>query len=220
MAARRIVVLISGRGSNLGALLDAQRTGSLGGGVIVKVISNRPGVAGLELAARHGVATAVVDHKQYADRDAFDAALAAAIDADAPDLVVLAGFMRILGAAFVGRYAGRMINIHPSLLPSYTGLHTHQRALADGVRIHGCTVHFVTADLDYGPIIAQGAVAVHGDDDEDRLAARVLGVEHRVLPGAVRAFCEGRLTITDGRVIVAGEAVADRTLTVPAAGDQ
>ena len=216
MATSRITVLISGRGSNLGALLDAQRVGVLGGGAIVKVISNRPGVAGLELAARHGIETAVVDHKHYPDRNAFDAELAKVIDESAPDLVVLAGFMRILGADFVARYAGRMLNVHPSLLPSYPGLHTHLRALADGVRIHGCTVHFVTADLDYGPIVAQGAVPVHADDDEDSLAARVLGVEHQVLPGAVRAFCEGRLSITDGRVKVAGEIVADRDLIVPA----
>lgn len=218
MATPRIAVLISGRGSNLGALLDAQRVDALGGGVIAKVISNRPGAGGLDLAARHGVETAIVDHKQYADRDTFDAALGTAIDASAPDLVVLAGFMRILGADFVARYAGRMINIHPSLLPSYPGLHTHRRALADGVRIHGCTVHFVTADLDYGPIVAQGAVAVHADDDEDSLAARVLGVEHQVLPGAVRAFCEGRLAIADGRVRITGELVVEQSLMVPAAG--
>ena len=137
----------------------------------------------------------MVEHRGYADRHAFDAALAAAIDASEPDLVVLAGFMRVLGAAFVARYAGRMLNIHPSLLPAYPGLHTHRRALADGVRIHGCTVHFVTADVDHGPIVVQGAVAVHADDDEATLAARVLAVEHRLLPAAVRAFCEGRLVI-------------------------
>jgi phosphoribosylglycinamide formyltransferase-1 len=217
MATPRITVLISGRGSNLGALLAAERAGALGG-TVATVISNRPGVAGLDLAARHGVATAVVDHKHYADRDAFDAALAECIDAGAPDLVVLAGFMRILGAAFVTRYAGRMLNIHPSLLPAYPGLHTHRRALADGVRIHGCTVHFVTADLDYGPIVVQGAVPVHPDDDEDRLAARVLAVEHRALPAAVRAFCEGRLAIAAGRVRVAGERPADDALLVPSFG--
>jgi phosphoribosylglycinamide formyltransferase 1 len=217
MATPRITVLISGRGSNLGALLAAERAGTLGGRIAM-VISNRPGVGGLVLAKAHGVATDVVDHKQFPDRDAFDAALATAIDASAPDLVVLAGFMRILGSAFVARYAGRMLNIHPSLLPAYPGLHTHRRALADGVRIHGCTVHFVTADLDYGPIVVQGAVPVHSDDDEDLLAARVLAVEHRVLPAAVRAFCEGRLTTAAGRVSIAGELPAGPALIVPALG--
>ena len=214
MALPRITVLISGRGSNLGALLAAERAGSLGGAVTT-VISNRPEAKGLELAVGHGAATTVVDHRRFAARDAFDAALEAAVDAARPDLVVLAGFMRILGAGFVGRHAGRMLNIHPSLLPAYPGLHTHRRALADGVRIHGCTVHFVTADLDYGPIVAQGAVPVHAGDDEDALAARVLEVEHRLLPAAVRAFCEGRLVIAGGRVRVIGEAVPGGTLIVP-----
>jgi len=214
MALPRITVLISGRGSNLGALLAAEREGRLGG-TVTTVVSNRPGAAGLELAQRHGAATAVVDHRQFATRDAFDAALEAAVDAARPDLVVLAGFMRILGAGFVGRHAGRMLNVHPSLLPAYPGLHTHRRALIDGVRVHGCTVHFVTADLDYGPIVAQAAVAVHADDDEDALATRVLAVEHRLLPAAVRAFCEGRLAINGGQVRVKGETVPDAALVVP-----
>ena len=214
MALPRITVLISGRGSNLGALLAAEREGRLGG-TVTTVISNRPQAAGLELATGHGAAATVVDHRNFPTRDAFDAALSAAVDAARPDLVVLAGFMRILGAAFVERHAGRMLNVHPSLLPSYPGLHTHRRALIDGVRIHGCTVHFVTADLDYGPIVAQGAVAVHADDDEDALAARVLSVEHRLLPAAVRAFCAGRLAIAGGQVRVEGEAVPDAALVVP-----
>jgi len=218
MTLPRITVLISGRGSNLGALLAAEQAGRLGGAVTA-VISNRPEAAGLLLAARHGAATTVVDHRRFATRDAFDAELAAAVDAGRPDLVVLAGFMRILGAAFVGRHAGRMLNIHPSLLPAYPGLHTHRRALADGVRIHGCTVHFVTADLDYGPIVAQGAVPVHAGDDEDALAARVLAVEHRLLPAAVRAHCEGRLVIADGHVRVKGDSVPDGTLVVPSLAD-
>ena len=166
MSAPRITVLISGRGSNLGALLDAQRDGRLGGGIVTGVITNNPQAAGLGLAHARGVPTTVVDHRAYADRAAFDAALAAAVAAGAPDLVVLAGFMRILDAALVRRYEGRLLNVHPSLLPLYPGLHTHRRALADGVRIHGCTVHYVTATLDHGPIVAQGAVAVHDDDDE------------------------------------------------------
>ena len=154
-------------------------------------------------------------HEAYPDRDAFDAALSAAIDATEPDLVVLAGFMRILGPELVGRHEGRMLNIHPSLLPAYPGLHTHRRALADGVRIHGCTVHFVTAALDHGPIAAQGAVPVRDGDDEASLAARVLAVEHRLLPAAVRAFCAGRLVIAGGRVHVKHGSVPDATLLVP-----
>jgi phosphoribosylglycinamide formyltransferase-1 len=214
MAVARIAVVISGRGSNLAALLDAEQHGQLGGS-IVGVISNRPEAAGLALATKRGVATRVVDHCTYDSRDAFDEALAAAIDATQPALVVLAGFMRILGPAFVRRYEGRLINIHPSLLPSYPGLHTHRRALADGVRVHGCSVHFVTADVDIGPIIAQGAVAVRDDDDEVTLAARVLEVEHRLLPAAVRAFCEGRLVIAGQRVHVKDARISDATLEVP-----
>jgi len=216
-SAPRITVLASGRGSNLAALLDAQRAGRLGG-TVAAVVSNRPGIAALDIAARHGAATTVVDHTTFEARHAFDAALADAIDASEPDLVVLAGFMRVLGPAIVARYEGRMLNIHPSLLPSYPGLHTHRRALTDGVRIHGCTVHFVTAALDHGPIIAQGAVPVRDGDDEDSLAARVLEVEHRLLPAAVRAFCEGRLVIAGHRVRVKGEIVPDATLEVPSPG--
>jgi phosphoribosylglycinamide formyltransferase-1 len=215
MAMPRVTVLISGRGSNLAAIVAAERAGARSA-TVTTVISNRPDAAGLAIAAGHGATTAVVDHRRYTDRDAFDAALAAAIDAGSPDLVVMAGFMRVVGAAFVARYAGRMLNIHPSLLPAYPGLHTHRRALADGVRIHGCTIHLVSADLDRGPIIAQGAVAVHDDDDEDSLAARVLAVEHRLLPAAIRAFCEGRLVIAGGRVRVEGGLVPDGSLEVPA----
>jgi phosphoribosylglycinamide formyltransferase-1 len=166
------------------------------------VISNQPNAVGLQIAADAGVPTTVVDHRQFDSSDAFDLALAAAIDVSEPDLIVMAGFMRILGRAFIDRYTGRMLNIHPSLLPAYTGLHTHRRALADGVRIHGCTVHFVTHDLDSGPIVAQGAVAVRDDDNEATLAARVLAVEHRLLPNAVKAFCDGRLVIAGKRVHV------------------
>jgi phosphoribosylglycinamide formyltransferase-1 len=215
MSLPRITVLISGRGSNLAALLAAQRAGTLGAAVTA-VVSNRPEAAGLAIAASHGAATVVVDHKLYATREEFDAALAAAIDATEPALIVMAGFMRVLGPAFIARYPGRMLNIHPSLLPSYPGLHTHRRALADGVRIHGCTVHFVTTDLDGGPIVAQGAVAVRDDDSEETLAARVLAVEHRLLPAAVRAFCEGRLVIAERRVRVTGQSVPAAALEVPA----
>ena len=194
-----IVILISGRGSNMEALLDADV-----GGTVAAVISNRAEARGLALARSRGVATAVVEHRGFASREEFDAALATAIDRYEPGLVVLAGFMRILTPAFVARYAGRMLNIHPSLLPAFTGLDTHRRALEAGVKIHGCTVHFVTADLDHGPIIAQAAVPVLDDDDESTLAARVLAEEHRILPAAVRAFCQGRLVIADGRVRVLG----------------
>lgn len=192
MAPPRIAVLVSGRGSNLASLLDAQGRGSLAG-TITHVISNRPDSPALEVARARGVSTTTIDHTQYAGRDAFDAALAAAIDAASPDLIVMAGFMRVLGAPFVQRYAGRMINIHPSLLPAYPGLHTHRRALADGAREHGCTVHFVSVDVDAGAIIAQHAVPVEAGDDEHSLAARVLAAEHDLLPSAVNRYCHGEL---------------------------
>jgi phosphoribosylglycinamide formyltransferase 1 len=171
----------------------------------VAVISNRPDAAGLGVASGRGIATASIDHRNYPDRDAFENALTAAIDRHTPDLIVLAGFMRILSGAFVDRYAGRMINIHPSLLPTYPGLDTHSRALADGVRIHGCTVHFVTDDVDHGPIIAQAAVPVRNDDDAKTLATRVLEAEHRTLVAAVGWFCAGRLVIDGNRVRVKNE---------------
>jgi len=218
MSVPRVTVLTSGRGSNLAALLAAERDGRLGG-AISTVIANTASIPALAIAEGHGVPGIVVAHSAYPDRVAFDAALDAAIAASEPDLVVLAGFMRILGPALVGNYDGRMLNIHPSLLPAYPGLHTHRRALADGVRIHGCTVHFVTAALDHGPIVAQGAVPVLAGDDEAALAARVLAVEHRLLPAAVRAFCLGRLTIAGGRVRVEGETVSAATLEVPVPGE-
>jgi phosphoribosylglycinamide formyltransferase-1 len=196
---KRFVILISGRGSNMQALLRAQLPGT-----VSAVLSNDPLAAGLEFARQHGVQTAVVNHRDHADRDSFDRALAAQIDRHEPDLVVLAGFMRILTAWFVQHYAGRLINIHPSLLPAFTGIHTHRRALQEGVKVHGCTVHFVTSELDRGPIIVQAAVPVLPEDDEASLAARVLTQEHRILPQAVRWFLEGRLTIEGNRVQVAG----------------
>ena len=197
---KSIVILISGRGSNMEALLAAVASGALPVR-IAGVLANRPDAQGLETAAAHGVPTGVVDHKQFADRAAFDAAMAEAIDRFAPDLVVLAGFMRILTDGFVRHYAGRLVNIHPSLLPSFPGLHTHRRALEEGVRIHGCTVHFVTPALDHGPVIVQAAVPVLDDDDEASLAARVLAQEHQVYPLAVRWFAEGLLRLVDGRVL-------------------
>ena len=158
----------------------------------------------------------MVDHSGFASREAFDAELARVVDRGAPDLVVLAGFMRVLGAAFVQRFDGRLINIHPSLLPAYPGLHTHRRALADGARIHGCTVHFVTPDVDVGPIVAQAAVPVLPGDDESVLAARVLAAEHALLPAVVRWYCAGRRAVADRQVRVAGErADGDAVLAVP-----
>lgn len=196
----RVVILISGRGSNMASLLAAADSGALPAH-IVGVLANRPDASGLDTASACGVPTAVVDHRQFASREEFDTAMAAAIDRFAPDLVVLAGFMRILGEAFVRHYQGRLLNIHPSLLPSFPGLHTHRRALAEGLRIHGCTVHFVTPDLDHGPIVVQAAVPVLDGDDEATLAARVLAQEHRVYPLAVRWFAEARLRLADGRVV-------------------
>jgi len=201
---KNIVILISGRGSNMEALIAARDAGTLPVN-IAAVISNRPAAMGLETAEKAGITAHYIDHKAFAERDAFDAALAECIDSFAPDLVVLAGFMRILSDAFVRHYAGRLMNIHPSLLPAFPGLHTHRRALEEGVRIHGCTVHFVTPALDHGPVIIQAAVPVLDSDDEATLAARVLRQEHRIYPQAVRWFAEDRLWLDNGRVRLAGE---------------
>lgn len=209
---KNIVILISGRGSNMEAMLAAKLPCR-----IAAVISNKADAKGLETARAHGIASAVVAHAGHATRASFDAALAAQIDRHQPDLVVLAGFMRILGEDFVRRYAGRLMNIHPSLLPAFAGLHTHRRALEAGCRVHGCTVHFVTPTLDNGPIVIQAAVPVHPDDDEQTLSARVLAQEHLVYPQAVRWFLEGRLALdADGRVRVAGGQIRSQVLQVPA----
>jgi phosphoribosylglycinamide formyltransferase-1 len=202
---KRIVILISGRGSNMESLIRAERAGELADARIVAVLSNRPEAKGLLAAAAAGIDCAALDHQHYPDRESFDAALMTAIDAHQPDLVVLSGFMRILSEGFVRHYSGRLLNIHPSLLPAFPGLHTHRRALEEGVRLHGCSVHFVTPALDHGPIILQAAVPVLDDDDEDRLAARVLAQEHRIYPRAVRWFVEGRLAVEGLRVRVQGE---------------
>ena len=214
---KNIVILISGRGSNMEALIAARDAGQLPVN-IVAVISNRPDATGLETAARAGIVTHYVDHKGFAERDQFDAALAECIDSFAPDLVVLAGFMRILTDGFVRHYAGRLMNIHPSLLPAFPGLHTHRRALEEGVRIHGCTVHFVTPALDHGPVVIQAAVPVVDGDDEATLAARVLRQEHRIYPQAVRWFAEGRLRLEGGCVRLAAPQPADGALLVPGGG--
>ncbi|QAU35338.1 phosphoribosylglycinamide formyltransferase [Janthinobacterium sp. 17J80-10] len=202
---KNIVILISGRGSNMQAIVEAARAEKWPAR-IAAIISNRADAGGLDYAAAAGIPTAIVVSKNYSSRAEFDAALQAEIDRFAPDLVVLAGFMRILTAPFVDHYAGRLMNIHPSLLPSFPGLATHQQALSFGVKVHGATVHFVTADLDHGPIVAQAAVPVLPDDSEDTLAGRVLEQEHIIYPRAVRWFVEGRLTIEDGRVHLAADA--------------
>jgi phosphoribosylglycinamide formyltransferase-1 len=197
MAGKSVVILISGRGSNMEALLDARLPAR-----IAAVISNNPQARGLGVAQARGVATAIVDHRAYPDRAAFDTALAREIDRHRPDLIALAGFMRILTAAFIERYRGRLMNIHPSLLPAFPGLDTHRRALAAGAGTHGCTVHFVTPAVDSGPIIAQAAVPVLSGDTEASLAARVLAEEHRIYPQAVRWFLEGKLKLEDGQVTI------------------
>ncbi|MEW6164709.1 MAG: phosphoribosylglycinamide formyltransferase [Pseudomonadota bacterium] len=209
---KRYVILISGRGSNMQALIDAALPGAC-----AAVISNRPAAAGLAWASARGVPTRVVDHKAFPSREAFDAALAAEIEALGAELVLLAGFMRVLTDAFVRRFAGRLVNIHPSLLPSFPGLHTHEAALAAGVRVHGCTVHFVTPTLDCGPVIVQAAVPVLPGDDAAALAARVLAQEHIVYPQAARGLLEGRCRLEGGRVVWTADATpATAALRVPA----
>jgi phosphoribosylglycinamide formyltransferase-1 len=198
-----VVVLISGRGSNLQAIIDDSRDPACPY-ALCAVISNRPGAAGLERARRADIETHVVDHKLHASRESFDAALIDIIDRYHPGLVVLAGFMRILTPDFVSHYDGRLINIHPSLLPEFPGLDTHARAIAGGAREHGASVHFVSADLDGGPLIVQARVPVLADDDAESLAARVLEQEHRILPAAIRWIAEDRLSIEGERVMLDG----------------
>ncbi len=205
---QNIVVLISGRGSNMVAIAQACRAQRWGARVAA-VIGSRAAVAGLASAAAEGITTESLAHQDYAFREAYEEALATRIDAHEPHWVVLAGFMRILTPAFVQRYLGRMVNIHPSLLPAFPGLSTHERALAAGVRVHGATVHFVTPSLDDGPIIAQAAVPVRAGDDASLLAARVLAAEHQLYPMAVRWLVEGRVRLAGERVeLRASEAVA------------
>ena len=203
---KSIVILISGRGSNLRAIVES-------GLQVGAVISNVADAAGLDFARARGIATEVVEHRAFLSREAFDAELAAAIERHAPGVVTLAGFMRILTDGFVRRYEGRLINIHPSLLPAYPGLYTHRRALEDGVKIHGCTVHFVTPRLDHGPIIVQAAVPVLPGDTEEALAARVLRQEHRIYPLALRWFTEDRLVIENGIVRVKGQDASQSILS-------
>jgi len=209
----RAVILISGRGSNMEALLRADLPVDF-----AAVISNRPDAAGLSIARELGVDTVVIDHTRYADRAAFDAALADEIDRRGAKLICLAGFMRVLTEGFVQRYQGRLLNIHPALLPAFPGLNTHARAIAAGVKLHGCTVHFVTPEVDAGPIVVQAAVPVLDDDTPERLAARVLAQEHRIYPLAVRWFAEGRLRWTaEGRVTLHAASHPDTALVSPMA---
>jgi phosphoribosylglycinamide formyltransferase 1 len=203
---KKIVILISGRGSNMEAIVRAGLPAE-----IAAVISNRADAAGLRFSAQSGIPGEVVDERDFSSRDAFEGALASAIDRHSPDLIALAGFMRVLGPDFVRRHSGRMLNIHPSLLPAFPGLHTHRRALQEGVKLHGCTVHFVTPQVDHGPIIVQAAVPVRAADTEATLAARVLRQEHRIYPLAIRWFVEGRLVLENGLVRV-NEAEADQAV--------
>jgi len=207
----RVVVLLSGRGSNFQAIVEARLPID-----IVAVVSNRPQAAGLDYARARGLPTVALDHTEHPDRETFDTLLADEIERHQPDLVVLAGYMRILGAAFIARFEGRLLNIHPSLLPMFPGLKTHERALAEGVKIHGCTVHFVTAQLDHGPIVIQAAVPIRSDDTAATLAARVLAQEHRIYPQAVRWFAEGRLEINRGRVNLKDDPTSQSVLSTGA----
>jgi len=207
---KRIVILISGRGSNLQAILKANLNAT-----VCAVISSSTGAGGLQIARDAGIATRVISHHDYADRASFDRYLADTIATFRPDLIVLAGFMRIFTEAFISRFSGRIMNIHPSLLPAFPGLDTHRRALEEGVKLHGCTVHFVTTALDHGPIVIQSAVPVLPDDDERRLAARVLEQEHAVYPQAIRWFLAGQLTIEGNRVRISAPCGSTAALVSP-----
>jgi phosphoribosylglycinamide formyltransferase 1 len=197
---KRVAILISGRGSNMRALLQAGLPAQ-----IAAVVSNNAQAEGLLVAKERGVETAVMDHRDYPERARFEAALADKLESYRPDLIALAGFMRILTDTFLSRFPARILNIHPSLLPAYPGVDTHRRALRDGVRLHGCTVHFVTGTLDHGPIVVQAAVPVLPGDDPQKLAARVLEQEHRIYPQAVRWFVEEKLSLEDGRVQISAD---------------
>lgn len=216
-ARKRVAVLISGRGSNMRALIDAAMEADYPAEIAL-VLSNRPDAVGLTTAQAAGIATAVIDHAAFGkDRERFEHAIDAELSAHRVELVCLAGFMRLLTPWLVGRWGWRMLNIHPALLPAFKGLDTHARALAAGVKIHGATVHFVVPEMDSGPIIAQGAVPVHDDDDEHALAARVLAVEHRIYPLALALVAQGRVRIVDGRCVIEGGRVVGGSLIVPEA---
>jgi phosphoribosylglycinamide formyltransferase 1 len=215
MAKTRVAILISGRGSNMAALIEAAKAKDYPAEIVL-VVANRPDAAGLATARAAGIKTAVVDHTEYGkDRAAFERALQAALETQRVDLLCLAGFMRLLTPWFVGQWPGRMINVHPALLPAFKGLDTHKRALAAGAKVHGATVHFVVPEMDSGPIIMQGAVAVRAGDNEASLAARVLAVEHRIYPQALRLLAEGRVRVENGRCLIDGKPVPDASALVP-----
>jgi phosphoribosylglycinamide formyltransferase-1 len=215
MSRKRVAVLISGRGSNMAALIEAAKDKSYPAEIVL-VVSNRPDAGGLETARANGIATEVVDHTKFGkDRAAFESALQAALAKHRIEIVALAGFMRLLTAGFVDQWPKRMINIHPALLPAFKGLDTHQRALDAGAKVHGATVHFVVPEMDAGPIIAQGAVAVRPGDTEQSLAARVLAVEHQLYPWALKQLAEGRVQVVDGRCLIDGVPVSDASTTAP-----
>jgi phosphoribosylglycinamide formyltransferase-1 len=217
MGKRRVAILISGRGSNMASLIEAARAADYPAEIVL-VASNIAGAGGLEKARAAGIETLTVESKPFGkDREAFERALNDKLVAHNVELVCLAGFLRLLTPWFVKQWDGRMLNIHPALLPSYRGLHTHERALADGVKIHGATVHFVVPEMDSGPIVAQGAVAVRDDDTEATLAARVLAVEHRIYPLALRYLAEGRIAVDNGRCRIDGLAVPDPDMLTPSA---
>jgi len=217
MSRKRVAVLISGRGSNMAALIEAAKDKSYPAEIVL-VLSNKADAGGLVTARDNGIATEIVDHTQFGkDRVAFDAAMQSKLEAHRVDLVCLAGFMRLLSPGFVGLWQNGMLNIHPALLPAFKGLDTHARALTEGAKIHGATVHFVVAEMDAGPIIMQGAVAVRPDDTEAALAARVLAVEHRIYPSALKLVAEGRVRVVDGRCLIDGVAVPDAAALVPSA---
>lgn len=216
MSRKRVAVLISGRGSNMAALIAAAKDKTYPAEIVL-VASNRPDAGGLATARDAGIATEVIDHSKFGkDRAAFEAALQAVLDRHRIDIVCLAGFMRLLTADFVARWQERMLNIHPALLPAFKGLDTHRRALEAGAKVHGATVHFVVPEMDAGPIIAQGAVAVRSDDSEAALAARVLTVEHRIYPLALKVVAEERVRVVDGRCLIDGVPVPDTAELMPA----
>jgi len=210
MMKKRVAVLISGRGSNMSALIGACKDPAYPA-EIVAVISNKPDAAGLEVARSHGIEAIAVPQKDHPTRTAHEDAISAELSRIAPDVICLAGYMRLMSAEFVARWEGRMINIHPSLLPLFKGLDSHARVLESGMRVHGCTVHFVTAEMDGGPIIAQGVVPVKPDDTEETLSARVLTVEHKLYPLALRLVAEGKVWMKDGRIVYSGLGEDDRT---------
>jgi len=215
MARKRVAVLISGRGSNMAALIEAASDTAYPAEISL-VLSNVPGAGGLAIANSKGIKTEIVDHKKFSkDREGFEKAVQGILDADKIQFVCLAGFMRLLTPAFVGHWHGRMLNIHPALLPSFKGLDTHERAIAEGVKIHGATVHFVVPEMDSGPIVAQAAVPVLSNDTPQSLAARVIQAEHRIYPLALRWLCEGKLKIVDRRCVVSGASDVDGVLVSP-----